>query len=565
MRKTALLLFILFMVGIMAGGCSHLNQISVHKKKNKQGPNQQAINKFTDGVILDMQGNYAGALLAYQEALLYDSTSAEINLAIARDYLVMGKEESGKKFLERTFKLDPDNIEALELMSKVLIRQNKLNEAEEYLEKIIFLDSTSVESLHNLALIYLQKRQTKKAVEMYNRILRVSESPDPELYLQLGDLYFELGQYEDAEEVFFEFNKIKPFNGHGYYGLGLVREALKDTAKAIANYKKALSLSPGLEQVSKRLGIIFLEQKRVNQGITFFKEQIHKDSSQIQNWFVLADIYRQNGDTLKSIDTYQSMKKIFPEDMQVRIELGRVYLDNNDNQAAFTEFSEIQEKDPENTSGWLWQGINLIQMDSLDAAVEDLQKALELSPDNPLGNYYLGVLYIQKDRPGESIPHLKKALMFNPDWIPALLSLANSYESIKQYSIADSLYQRILKIDPNNATVLNNYGYSLSIRGINLDKALSMAKRAVKMDPENGSFLDTIGWILYKKGNYQEALEYLQKAFLKREDSAEVADHLGDVYKRLGMEEKARMSWEKALELEPNNSTIKSKLNQIMD
>jgi len=564
-RKSALLVFMVFIIGIITAGCGHMSHALSKRTQAQPGPDQRAVNKFTDGVILDLQGNYAGALLAYQEALLYDSTSTEINLAIARDYILLGKDESGKRFLERILRLDPDNIKALELMSNVLIRQNKIDDAERYLKKIITLDTTNVESLHNLALIYLKQRKTEKAVEMYNRILEVSDSPRPELLLRLGDLYFELGQYENAEKVFYEFNKANPFDGHGYYGLGLVREALKDTAMAIANYKKSLQLSPDLEQVSNRLGALFAQQKKIDNGIEFFQEQIQKDSSTIQNWFVLSDLYQEKGDTLQAIDIYEKMKKNFPDEIQVQSELGRLYLDNDDNRAAFQEFKEIQEKNPESSSGWLWQGINLIQMDSLDAAVKNLQQALELSPNNPLGNYYLGVLYIQKQRPGEAIPHLKKALVFNPNWIPALLSLANSYESIKQYSIADSLYEKILEVEPDNATALNNYGYSLSVRGIQLDKALRMAQKAISINSENGSFLDTIGWILYKKGNYEEALEYLEKAFSRRQDSAEVAEHLGDVYKKLGMDDKAKASWEKALELAPNNSAIKNKINQMME
>ena len=565
MRKKYLPILIIFTAGMMVGSCSQMSQISLNNRGHKQNPDQRAVNKFTDGVILDIQENYAGALLSYQEALLYDSTSAEINLAVARDYLFLGRAESGKKFLERTLKLDPNNIEALELMAKVLIQENKLDEADEYFTKIISLDSTNVESLHNLALIYLQKRQIDKALEMYNRILRISETPDPELLLRVGDLYFELDQYKKAEQSFLEFNKINPLDGHGYYGLGLIRETLQDTAAAMANYKKALSLSPELEQVTERLAVLYNRQKKIDQGIEFFKEQIKKDSSVVQNWFALGEMYQQNGDTVQAIKIYKKMKELFPEDMQVRVALGRLYLDINDNTSAYMEFEKIQKQEPKNASGWLWQGINLVQMDSLDAAVENLQKALELSPHNPLGNYYLGILYIQKDRPGEAIPHLNNALIFNPDWIPALISLANCYEGIKQYSMADSLYQEVLKIDPENATVLNNYGYSLSIRGIQLDRALSMAEKAVKQSPENGSFLDTMGWILYKKGRFEEALEYLEKAFNKRDDSAEVADHLGDVYKRLGMDEKAKMSWEKALELEPNNEFIKNKLNQLME
>ena len=177
-------------------------------------------------------------------------------------------------------------------------------------------------------------------------------------------------------------------------------------------------------------------------------------------------------------------------------------------------------------------------MESLDASLPYLRKAIELVPDDPLGNYYLGSALAELNRPNEAIPYLEKALQAQPDGVLYLSALANAYENLDEFAIADSLYQKALELDPENALVLNNYGYSLSERGIRLEEAMTMAQKALKIEPKNGAYLDTMGWIYYQMGQYEEALKYIEEAHNVRK-SAEVAKHLGDVYDKLGMKDKA--------------------------
>jgi tetratricopeptide (TPR) repeat protein len=58
-------------------------------------------------------------------------------------------------------------------------------------------------------------------------------------------------------------------------------------------------------------------------------------------------------------------------------------------------------------------------------------------------------------------------------------------------------------------------------------------------------------------------LEYLLKALeITDEDNAELLDHIGDVYFDLDEHEIAQDYWQRALDIEPDNQTIKDKLNQ---
>jgi tetratricopeptide (TPR) repeat protein len=108
--------------------------------------------------------------------------------------------------------------------------------------------------------------------------------------------------------------------------------------------------------------------------------------------------------------------------------------------------------------------------------------------------------------------------------------------------------------------MLNNYSYSLSERGLQLERALGMATKAVEDEPENPSYLDTIGWIHYMLGDYHKAQEYIEKAIASGEASSVVTEHLGDVYEKLGRHDDAITEWQKAFEKDPSRASLRQKL-----
>ena len=50
-------------------------------------------------------------------------------------------------------------------------------------------------------------------------------------------------------------------------------------------------------------------------------------------------------------------------------------------------------------------------------------------------------------------------------------SLADIYHILKEHKRSDTFYEKALAIKPNNAIVLNNYAYYLSLRKVNLEKS----------------------------------------------------------------------------------------------
>ena len=128
------------------------------------------------------------------------------------------------------------------------------------------------------------------------------------------------------------------------------------------------------------------------------------------------------------------------------------------------------------------------------------------------------------------------------DHLAEALSIAGDvlYKEIGDKKKAFAAYEEALKIDPDQATVLNNYAYYLSLEGRKLRKALKMSRRAVELDPDNASYLDTCGWLLYLLKKPKEAKPYFKHAMLYGgKDSATVLEHYSKVLEALGEDDLA--------------------------
>jgi Tfp pilus assembly protein PilF len=93
---------------------------------------------------------------------------------------------------------------------------------------------------------------------------------------------------------------------------------------------------------------------------------------------------------------------------------------------------------------------------------------------------------------------------------------------------AVEVYRYTAKKWPENATVLNALGYTLADRTTEYKEAEKLIKKALKLQPDSAAIMDSYGWVLYRLGEYEEALVELQRAYEVLEDP-EVAAHLVEV------------------------------------
>ena len=83
--------------------------------------NPQAIAHFMDGQLFMAQGNYSMAILEFQDAMELDPKVAAITVSMAECYWKLGKVDKSEDLLLKAIKLEPDDIEAREMLANQYI------------------------------------------------------------------------------------------------------------------------------------------------------------------------------------------------------------------------------------------------------------------------------------------------------------------------------------------------------------------------------------------------------------------------------------------------------------
>ncbi len=152
-------------------------------------------------------------------------------------------------------------------------------------------------------------------------------------------------------------------------------------------------------------------------------------------------------------------------------------------------------------------------------------------------------------------------------WSPGLAAEAHAslgflYSRRSVHDRSDHHYRAAIRIDSTHVFALNNFAYSLAQRGTDLDEAVELARRANRLEPGNPSFEDTLGWILFQQDRPEEARTWVLRAVNATGDNATMLEHLGDIEEHLGLIESARDRWSEALVIDPDNETLKAKLER---
>ncbi len=150
----------------------------------------------------------------------------------------------------------------------------------------------------------------------------------------------------------------------------------------------------------------------------------------------------------------------------------------------------------------------------------------------------------------------------------ALYHRGIAYQQAHQWPRAETDLLAALQLRPDDPGLLNYLAFSWADQGINLDRARTMLERAIQLVPDDGAIVDSLGWVMYRAGDYEEAVKQLERAVSLDANDATINDHLGDAYWRAGRQLEARTQWEKAQRLSDDKALteqIKIKLRDGLD
>ena len=142
--------------------------------------------------------------------------------------------------------------------------------------------------------------------------------------------------------------------------------------------------------------------------------------------------------------------------------------------------------------------------------------------------------------------NINKNLMLNE-----IFNLAIKNHQKGRTDIAQELYNKVLKINPNHSPTLNNLGIIFKNLGKN-QKAKDYYEKAIEINPNQSDAHFNLGAIFKELGDDQKAKSYYEKAIEINPSHAVAHNNLGAIFQDLSENQKAKDCYEKAIKINPN-------------
>ena len=553
-------------------GCSSVKEVAQTRQepqkdtqlleRMKEYQRDRALARLVQGSVYDVSGDYASAILEYQEAIqLYPQ--AATYYAISKDYSALGKHALAAQHGAEAVRLDSLNILYHQNLAAIYLSAYQPDLAAKEFERVVQIDSNNVEGLYNLARLY-QTSRPLKALEIYERILDRT-GDEWEILLQTAETYNSLGRFDDAAEKYKHMLEIDPSNK-------ILQRQLAETYGRAGKFPEAQKLLEGILETDPKnaealssLADVYMEQHHYDRALPIYQKLLlqERQNPEIRLRIAIAYVGQADRDSTfvdKARPVFEQLSKDIPNDWRPCYYLGVIAARQAKDSVAREYFERVTHLAAWNGDAWWYLGSSYFEKGEYQKLIEKMLIAEKTLPKDNRIPFLLGLAYSRLDQNDAAIAALRRSLDLKPDDINTLSTLALTLDGLHRYRESDSLYERALNVDPRSHLVMNNYGYSLAERGLQLERALQMSLQAIEAEPNNDSYLDTVGWVYFKLGRYDEALKYISKAITAGGASATVYEHMGDIQYKLGEKKKAEQFWKQALEMNSANQNLKDKI-----
>jgi tetratricopeptide (TPR) repeat protein len=293
----------------------------------------------------------------------------------------------------------------------------------------------------------------------------VERPNDPQVFADRAKYYREQNNFALALDDFNRALKIDSLNSTLVYERGELYFAFQQFDLARVDYEKCIRITPNSTDCLLKLGEIQIHLRNYMRAIELINTALRENEQLPYAYYMKGRIYKETGDTLLAASSYQTAIEVNPDYYDAYIEIGLLYT------AAKS-----------------------------DLAIEYFKTALEIRPKSVEAMYNLAYFY----------------------------QVTGNKEK-KRYKQAFDLYDRILDIDPANATAPFNKGFIHLEYLQNYDSAAIYFAEASRLYPGYYQAYYNRGLALESLGKREEALKEYNRSLSIQPDYTPAAIAKGRV------------------------------------
>lgn len=544
----------------------------VQASLNQLSPEQQR--KFDyfyyEAANLKNAGKYDAAYDLFSYCLSLDTVSSPVLYELAMFQLQRNRPEKAVEMLKSAVAHSDDNFTYRMTLAGLYRNLGMYGEASDSYEELVKRYPDKSELNYYLADALTQEGEIGAAIDAYN-VLESTMGMNETLSLQKFKLYQTLKQPDKAFEEIEKLANKYPMNARYRLLMGDLHLENEETEKALACYQQAHEIDPddpryivSMANYYDQTGDKEAAEQEIRDALVNEKLDVETKVGILSRYVQRLQQTQQGIENANSL--FQTLLDQHPEDTELKLMYGSLLMAQQKEEEAKFQFQLVTEMEPSNEGAWQ-QLLNIsLKGEDIPEVIRICTRCKELFPEAPEYYFYLGIGYYMQEKYQESLDTYYAGLKIIPEGNGVVKSnfygqIGDLYYQMEKMDEAYKAYDEALKYNENNAPVLNNYSYFLTLDKKDLKKAERMAAQCIKLEPDNATYLDTYAWVFFVQGNYTLAKIYIENALSKdKTNSAELVDHYGDILYMSGEKDKALEQWKKAKEMGKDTDVLKQKI-----
>ncbi|XP_076248740.1 O-linked N-acetylglucosamine (GlcNAc) transferase sxc isoform X2 [Calliopsis andreniformis] len=378
-----------------------------------------------------------------------------------------------------------------------------------------------------LSSIHFQCRRLEKSAHYSS--LAIKQNPLlAEAYSNLGNVFKERGQLQEALENYRHAVRLKPDFIDGYINLAAALVAAGDMEQAVQAYVTALQYNSDLYCVRSDLGNLLKALARLDEAKACYLKAIETRPDFAVAWSNLGCVFNAQGEIWLAIHHFEKAVALDPNFLDAYINLGNV----------------------------------LKEARIFDRAVAAYLRALNLSPNNAVVHGNLACVYYEQGLIDLAIDTYRRAIELQPNFPDAYCNLANALKEKGQVAEAEECYNTALRLCSSHADSLNNLANIKREQGY-IEEATRLYLKALEVFPEFAAAHSNLASVLQQQGKLNEALMHYKDAIRIQPTFADAYSNMGNTLKEMQDIQGALQCYTRAIQINPAFADAHSNLAAI--
>jgi tetratricopeptide (TPR) repeat protein len=534
-----------------------LEEMVIQAKTNEATLNYLATDLFLKGNMSLLEGDYATAAVLFKHLVFLVPDDEFLQKKYAISLIRVGDLETSVTVLEKLYSSSHDEKVGL-ILAGVYSGVDKEEDARKIYRKILVSQPTNEDACIFLGKSLAIAKETNKAITQL-KTCAAKDKKNGMYDYYIGKIHLDMGQIPKAMESFKTAYRRQPSLGQAVSAMGILMEEREQHDAAIKIYESYLAGQPNDSTILSRIVQTLFLKERFSEVIPYAEKLSDLEPDNLNLKVKLGILYTDAKKYTEAVSVFKDLLAVAPDSDKILYYLGAIHQEMNDLEQSIEYFNQIPSSSGlfsdssvqmANMLSTLAQNEHASQSDTqlknkflkhVNSKIEEI-KSMRVEFSVIKSGFYEGIGKFKEAMETMMVVQDEKTFSTQHKYY-----LANLYEKEKKFEASTNLIMSIIEREPKNAHAWNYLGYSLLVRGEEMDKAFEYIQIALKISPDDGYIRDSLGWYYYKKGQTKKALAELEMALKKVPDDVEILKHLAIIHKEMKDFSRAKEFFESAL------------------